>query len=85
MLFLEKAPNPLLRPWVRSFWYCRAPIVAHRRERVLPNGCMQIVLNLSRAYLTDCGDDGTQNGRLAQAIVVGTRARFEVIDTADLE
>jgi AraC-like DNA-binding protein len=46
---------------------------------------MQIVMNLSRCYLTDCGEDGTITQRLPRAIVVGVRARFEVIDTADMD
>ena len=46
---------------------------------------MQIVLNLSRNYLTDCGEDGRARGILPWAIIVGARARFEVIDTADME
>ena len=25
MMYLEKSPNPLLRLWVRTLWYCRAP------------------------------------------------------------
>jgi AraC-like DNA-binding protein len=85
MIYLEQTPGPLLRPWVRSLWYCQAPLVRHQRERVLPNGCMQVIVNLSRSYLTDCGEDGTAIRRLPRAIVVGTRARFEVIDTADME
>jgi len=85
MICLEKAPNPLLRSWVRTLWYCRAPLVAHNRERVLPNGCMQIILNLSRNYLTDCGEDGKPDRRLPRAIVVGTRARYAVVDTTDME
>ncbi len=85
MFYLEQAPNPHLRPWVRRLWYCRAPHMPHGRERVLPNGRMQIVLNLSRSYLTDCGEDGKANGRLPAAIITGTRARYEVIDTADME
>jgi AraC-like DNA-binding protein len=85
MVFLEESPNPPLRSWVRSLWYCRAPRFSHGRERVLPNGCMQIILNLSRNYLTDCGEDGKGNRRLPRAIVVGTRARYGVVDTADME
>jgi AraC-like DNA-binding protein len=46
---------------------------------------MQIILNLSRGYLTDCGEDGSADRRLPRAIVVGPRVRFEVIDTADME
>jgi hypothetical protein len=85
MVYLEEPPSPILRSWIRSLWYCRAPAIAHRRERVLPNGCMQIVLNLSRDYLTDCGEDGVAKGRLAEAIIVGARARYEVVDTLDME
>jgi len=85
MVYLEVAPNPPLRSWVRSLWYCRASRVSHRRERVLPNGCMQIILNLSRNYLTDCGEDGKTNGHLPRAIVVGARARYGVVHTADME
>jgi AraC-like DNA-binding protein len=85
IVFLEEPPNPPLRLWVRSLWYCRAPQFSHGRERVLPNGCMQIILNLSRNYLTDCGEDGKANRRLPRAIVVGTRARYEVLDTANME
>ena len=85
MIYFEQPPTRDLQPWIRSLWYCRAPDVPHRRERVLPNGCMQIVMSLSRAHLTDCGEDGTITRRLPRAIVVGVRARFEVIDTADME
>jgi AraC-like DNA-binding protein len=46
---------------------------------------MQIILNLSRSYLTDCGEDGKANRHLPGAIVVGTRVRYEVVDTADME
>jgi len=46
---------------------------------------MQIILNLSRSYLTDCGEDGKASRRLPRAIIVGTRARFGVVDTADME
>jgi hypothetical protein len=46
---------------------------------------MQIILNLSRSYLTDCGENGKANRHLSRAIVVGTRARYEVVDTADME
>ncbi len=84
MLYLEKTPSAVLTPWVRMLWYCKAPQVAYGRERVLPNGCIQIVLNLCGDSLTDCGDDGAATERLARAIVVGARGRYEVIDTSDL-
>jgi len=85
MLYLEQSPSGALAPWVRSLWYCRAPKAAYGRERVLPNGWLQIILNLHGDALTDCGEDGRITERLPSAIVVGARARFEVIDISDLE
>ena len=85
MLYLEKTPSERLLPWVRSLWYCQAPGLTHSRERVLPNGWIQIILNLNRDILTDCGEGGTTTARMPGAIVVGARGRYEVIDTADLE
>ncbi|MBC7926286.1 MAG: AraC family transcriptional regulator [Bryobacteraceae bacterium] len=85
MIYLEQTPSPVLRPWVRTLWYCRNPLPVTGRERVLPNGCTQVVLNLARNFLTECREDGTVSGRLSHAIVAGTRARFEVIDVSDTE
>jgi AraC-like DNA-binding protein len=45
---------------------------------------MQIVINLHRNCLTDCTDSGATVKLLPRAIVVGARARFEVIDTLDM-
>jgi len=84
MLFLNRPPSPALQPFIRMLWYCRALGLPFARERVLPNGCMQILINLSRDYLTDCGDDGTSNLRQPQTMISGARARYEIIDTGDL-
>lgn len=85
MIYMQQTPSPPLRSLVGSLWYCRAPHVSHSRERVLPNGCMQIIFNLSRNYLTDCGKDGTGNLRLSQAIISGAGAGYKFVDTADME
>lgn len=83
MIYCERAPAPILRPWIRSLWYCCAPSVNFSYERVLPNGCMQIVLNLARDFLTNCNDDLFES-RLPPAIVVGARRSYELIATQDL-
>jgi AraC-like DNA-binding protein len=85
MIYLEQTPSVMLQPWVRSLWYCRAPEVPHRRERVLPNGSMQVILSLSHSSLTECGPDGMASVAIPRAIVVGARGRYEVIDTSDLD
>lgn len=83
--YLEEPPNLHLRPWVRSLWYCRAPGISHSYERVLPNGCMQVIFNLSRSYLTGCSADGKTTFRLPRSIVVGARTHFAFVATSDME
>jgi hypothetical protein len=50
------------------------------RERDLPNDGMQIILNLSRDYLTDCGEDGSAHEKHLRGIVVGVRDSYQVVD-----
>ena len=85
MLYLDWTPNSLLSSSIRSLWYCRAPHLPHRRERVLPNGCMQIILNLARGHFAERGEDGAPKRLLPGAIIVGARARYDVVDTVEME
>ncbi len=45
---------------------------------------MQLVVSLSRDYLTDC-QDGSVDRPTAPAILVGARRHYELINTADLD
>jgi AraC-like DNA-binding protein len=83
MLYIERRPNYPMRRFVRSFWYAHTPSVEHGRERILPSGCAQIVLSLSRDFLTGC-PEGKPERQIAPALLVGQRSRYEIIATADL-
>jgi AraC-like DNA-binding protein len=85
MLYLERAPNPVLAPWVKSLWYCCRPDAPHRREMILPSGHLQIVISLARDYLTDCANDlYAPSRRSPSALLVGMYSRYNVIDSDDL-
>jgi AraC-like DNA-binding protein len=83
MLYIECRPAPPLSRFVRRLWYANAPSAQHARERILPNGCAQIVVTLSRSFLTDCSESG-QERRMPPGILVGQRSTCEIIATADL-
>jgi len=83
MIYLEHTPSPPLAPWVRKLWYVRAPDAVPGRERVLPNGDTQIVINLAREFCTGWRDDGS-TFRQAPSLAVGMQRRYGVIDTCDL-
>jgi AraC-like DNA-binding protein len=83
MTFLERRPGAELRPWVRSLWYARGMDFAHGRERILPTGRAQVIINLARDFLIDCRE-GQPVRAMAPGLVVGQRSAYEIIDTADM-
>ncbi len=83
MLFLERIPAPPLTEFVRSLWYARVPGAQHARERVLPSGCVQVIVNLARDFLLDC-PEGHSDLKRPPALVVGARSVYEIVDTSDM-
>jgi AraC-like DNA-binding protein len=83
LLYLERIPAAPLDPYIRVLWYARAADVPHHRERVLPSGCVQIILNLARDYLLDC-PEGRADCRMSPGLVVGARSVYEIVDTSDM-
>jgi AraC-like DNA-binding protein len=65
-MLLTHRPGPLLAPYIEAVWYYDGCQTAHRRERVLPNGRFQLVVDLS-------------SGR---GTVAGMRSRYVEIDAA---
>jgi AraC-like DNA-binding protein len=85
MLFLTRIPKPPLNAFVELFWfYDGFPPRAHKKERLMPDGSVEMVINLreneSRIY-------DPQNvekcERLPGALICGPRSSFFVIDTAE--
>jgi AraC-like DNA-binding protein len=64
-------------------WYACAPQPGHRRERVLPTGRTQVILNLARDFILDAREDGPLV-KAAPSLVVGSRSVYEVVDTSDM-
>jgi len=83
VLYLERAASPPLNRFVRSLWYAKAPQVAVGHERILPSGCVQIILNLARDYVLDCPEDGPPRA-LAASLIVGGYTVYEIVDTSDM-
>jgi AraC-like DNA-binding protein len=84
LLYLEYKPVSPLTPFLQKLWYARAPGLGHARERILPNGCVQVILNLARDFLLDC-PDGEPNQKMPPALVVGARSVYELVDTSDMD
>lgn len=82
MLYLTHKPSPPLSDFVEVFWLYEGYDVPHRRERLLPDGSVELVVNLKEdricVYDSDeAGDFHTVPG----CVVSGPRSEFFVIDT----
>jgi AraC-like DNA-binding protein len=83
VIYLEHIPRAPLDRFVRVLWYARATECAHGRERILPTGNTQVILNLARDFLLDC-PEGAPARQTPASQVVGARTVYEIVDTSDM-
>ena len=85
MLFLSHIPRPPLNQFVELFWfYDGFPPRAHKKERLMPDGSAELVINLrddevrvyDRERLERCD-------RLPGGVLCGPHSNYFVIDTAE--
>src|SRR5579859_6721158 len=84
MLFLTHIPQPPLNNFVELFWfYDGYPAGSHKKERLMPDGSVELVINLkeNEARIYD-RDNLARCQRLPGAILAGPHSSFFVIDTA---
>lgn len=80
MLYRSHTPAPPLDGFIGRFWLCSdAP--AHDRERILPSGTIELVVNLREDEIRICDPTHPDRAtRYSGAVVSGTYSRFFVID-----
>lgn len=77
MHYREYEPRPELRPIVRCFWELRGPARPQTPERVIPDGCAEVVLNQAAPFRR-LGADGTWH-RQSRVLLVGQiRSAIEI-------
>ena len=83
MHVIAHRPQKPLGAWVVSIWYFQGVAIPHTMERILPNGAMQLLVNLNADELRWW--DGVDHGRarrLPGGALAGAFARPFAIDTA---
>ena len=83
MRFYHHIPPPPLSEFVELLWLYEGYRQPHAKERLLPDGSMELVINLNedRVRVYDPHDTGKFR-TLCGAVVVGAHSEFFVIDTA---
>lgn len=77
-------PAPPLDAFVACFWAYEGAAPAHARERILPTGTMELVINLRGESLRIHDPRGLAPARHVRGgLVAGVQSSFGVIDTAD--
>jgi AraC-like DNA-binding protein len=86
MVYRAYIPRPPLSELVELFWYYEGHNPRHEKERRLPDGSMQLVVNLREDRLRVC--DGRDHDRFRSfggCLLSGVHSGFVVIDTANQE
>jgi len=75
-------PPPPLQDFVALLWFYEGYEQPHKKERLLPDGSMELVINLDedRTRIYDCHDT-EQFQTLRGTLIVGAHSQFFVIDT----
>ena len=77
-------PCAPLNEFVACFWHFRTYPGAHERERALPTGTMELVVNLDEGRMRIFADDEDRIGQwYDDAVVCGPHSRYFVLDTSD--
>ena len=67
---LQRQARGPLEPFVETIWHCHGYTAAHPRERVLPNGRIQLIVDLARS---------------TTPLVIGMQTGYSVIETAQVQ
>jgi AraC-like DNA-binding protein len=84
MEYRIRRPRASLAGFVDVLWYYEGPARPHKMERLLPDGSMELVVNLAddevRVYDRR---DQSRYERLSGGVLIGPHSDFFVIDTAE--
>jgi len=84
MLFLHRKPAPPLSEFVDVLWLYEGYDVSHERERLMPDGSVELVINLAEDRIRNYDARNPDKFETIPGCVVsGPRSEFFVIDTAE--
>ena len=82
MLFRHHIPRPPLSNFIEMLWYYDGYAQPHAKERLMPTGTTELVINLREDQIRVYDRNDTKIGQtFPGAIVCGPHSEFFVIDT----
>lgn len=84
MRFLHHTPAPPLSKYLHLLWLQEAEVPGHAKERVLPDGSLELVINLREDEIRAYDPKWPERfERLRGAVMCGPHSEFMVIDTEE--
>ena len=83
LAYREDPPDPRLAPWVRCIWHLRARGPG-RTERLLPDGCMELVFHLGIPFAR-VQEDGPPQRQTSGLVAGVTRRAVLLVPSAEAE
>jgi len=74
IIYREVAPHKDLSPFIDAFWTVSGANTADQQDRILPDGCVDIIFNAGPAFITEQGITRMDSG---EAYLVGTMTRYK--------
>jgi AraC-like DNA-binding protein len=84
LLFHVHKPLPPLADFVEFVWYWNGPPPAHSKDRMMPDGCASLVVNLheDRTEVYD-REDPSKSQRMPGSSIAGPHSEHFIIDTRE--
>jgi AraC-like DNA-binding protein len=85
--YLEYIPQAPLSAFVRRLWYCADYKPGHKRERLLPNGTLSVVICLAHdrfSYWRAGKTQGPPESKPA-SVIAGVYSAFSVVETSTMD
>ncbi len=80
MQYLEVTPHPTLSNYVDAYWTAGGSSTQHSIEKILPDGCVDIIFNLGDDCYTD---NGTFLMKSEKTYLVGTMTKYKETEMDD--
>ena len=74
MKYSQADPDKSLASYIDAYWTAKGDLVNTVTEKILPDGCIDIIFNLGADCITD---NGASNMQGEKAYLVGTMTRFK--------
>jgi methylphosphotriester-DNA--protein-cysteine methyltransferase len=84
VIFRIELPSPVLRPFVESFWYHEGFVVDYSLERLLPDGAIELILDLTEGPKRWLDPERDPRPRSVQrSWISGQHSRHILIETTE--